>query len=374
MILSDVGIRSLPPPPSGQVCYWDEKLPSFGLRVSQGGSKTFILNRHNTLVTIGRFPIVGLADARSEARKLLAEFTLGKLRPRSITFVQATELFLIEKGERRRQRTVADHKRHLNKLGFKCQLAAITHDDLSRKLKGLPQSEFNHRLSCAKTFFNWAHKKRYLSDNPTVGITPYSRPSRSRVLTDAELRSIWRETEEPTHFNSITRLCILTGLRRGECAALRKDYFSHNQQTVSLPGEVTKNHRPHTFPVGPYASELLRQLCASAENGYLFPARGKSDKPFNGWSKAMTTLREQLGDDVGHFTLHDLRRTFRTNLGRLKVRPDIAERLVNHISARTDMEEVYDLHTYLPEMREAIARWEAHLIVLFRSFRTRGWG
>jgi hypothetical protein len=53
-----------------------------------------------------------------------------------------------------------------------------------------------------------------------------------------------------------------------------------------------------------------------------------------------------------------LRRTFRTNLGRLKVRPDIAERLVNHASARTEMEETYDLYTYLPEMREAMEKWE----------------
>jgi hypothetical protein len=54
-----------------------------------------------------------------------------------------------------------------------------------------------------------------------------------------------------------------------------------------------------------------------------------------------------------------LRRTFLINLGRLKVRPDIAERLVNHISARTEMEETYDLYTYLPEMREAMEKWEA---------------
>ena len=61
------------------------------------------------------------------------------------------------------------------------------------------------------------------------------------------------------------------------------------------------------------------------------------------------------------WTLHDLRRTFRTNLGRLKVRPDIAERLVNHVSARTEMEETYDLYTYLPEMREAMEKWEHFL-------------
>jgi len=88
----------------------------------------------------------------------------------------------------------------------------------------------------------------------------------------------------------------------------------------------------------------------------LFQAVG-SDLPFSGWSKGKKAL-DKLAN-IAPWTLHDLRRTFRTNLGRLKVRPDIGERLVNHISARTEMEETYDLYTYLPEMREAMEKWEA---------------
>jgi len=85
----------------------------------------------------------------------------------------------------------------------------------------------------------------------------------------------------------------------------------------------------------------------------LFQAVG-SDLPFSGWSKGKKAL-DKLAN-IAPWTLHDLRRTFRTNLGRLKVRPDIGERLVNHISARTEMEETYDLYTYLPEMREAMEK------------------
>jgi integrase len=82
---------------------------------------------------------------------------------------------------------------------------------------------------------------------------------------------------------------------------------------------------------------------------FLFPAKGtRKLSPFNGWSKSKAAL-DKLAN-IPHWTLRDLRRTFRTNLGRLKVRPNIAERLVNHISARTEMEEVYDLHSYLPEI------------------------
>ena len=94
---SDLYLKNLPAPEKGQKCYWDPKLPSFGLRVSQGGSKTFVLNRHKSLISIGRYGIVSLADARKEARTLLAEFTLGKVRPQSITYEKAVKLFIEDK-------------------------------------------------------------------------------------------------------------------------------------------------------------------------------------------------------------------------------------------------------------------------------------
>ncbi|MEA2991589.1 MAG: hypothetical protein QOD40_509, partial [Alphaproteobacteria bacterium] len=81
---SDVSLRSLKPPERGQVCYWDAKFPGFGCRVSQGGSKTFILNRNNNFISLGKFGVIGLSQARNEARRLLAEFTLGKARPQSL--------------------------------------------------------------------------------------------------------------------------------------------------------------------------------------------------------------------------------------------------------------------------------------------------
>jgi integrase len=120
-----------------------------------------------------------------------------------------------------------------------------------------------------------------------------------------------------------------------------------------------KNHLEHTFPAGAMAIQLIAAQIAAdrRESKFLFPSRTSIERPFNGWSKCKKEVDKVA--KIEPWTLHDLRRTFRTNLGRLKVRPDIAERLVNHISARTEMEETYDLYTYLPEMREAMERWEA---------------
>src|SRR5438477_12657916 len=95
--LTDITLRNLPIPAKGQQDIWDTSFPAFGVRVSQGGSKTFVLNVHNSRRAIGRYPVISLAQARSEARRLLAEKILGKTKPVTITYQEALRLFLAEK-------------------------------------------------------------------------------------------------------------------------------------------------------------------------------------------------------------------------------------------------------------------------------------
>lgn len=368
---SDVGLRSISPPPRGQTSYWDERLPSFGVRVSQGGSKTFVLNRNNSLITIGRFPIITLSEARTEAKRLLAEFTLGKVRPQSVTYSAAVELFLEEKTKARRARTVKDYKRLLERFGFKGPLLDLTHDELQRRIKKFTApSEYNHLLVALRIFCNWCIKRRYIEHNPTVGLSTHARKRRARILSDAEIKLIWDAcetggTDLPFNYTTIVKLLILTGQRKTEMASLSAAYYSHNQQTICLPSELTKNKREHTFPLSSMASLLLRPLVDGSDGKCIFGARGSDGgKPFNGWSKSKAALDKLSG--TSGWTLHDIRRTFRTNLGKIGVAPYIAERMVNHLSAQTDMEQTYDQWKYLPEMRQAVDLWEARLIAILR--------
>src|ERR1041384_1071725 len=97
MRLSDLTVRSLPIPERGQKTHWDEAVKGFGVRVSQGGTRTFVLmhGRSRQLTTIGRVGIISLADARAEARRILRERTLGNTRVLSHTsFEQAAKQFL----------------------------------------------------------------------------------------------------------------------------------------------------------------------------------------------------------------------------------------------------------------------------------------
>jgi integrase len=392
--LSDTRLRSLPAPAHGQASYWDLHFPSFGVRISQGGSKTFVINRDNSLITIGRYPIVSLAAARTEAKRLLAELTLGKVRPQSITYAQAVEAFLEEKTKARRARTVADYKRLLSRFNFKGQLTELTHAELQRRIKRFTApGEFNHLLVALKVFCNWAIKRRYIEHNPTVGLSTHARPTRSRVLTDAELKSIWQACEQsgghkspaddgyarrdkgcdllnendiapaalPATFGTIVRLLILSGQRRGEIAALRPSYLDLENRTICLPSSLTKNGREHLFPISARAADILSKAREHIANtNIIFPARGNAESSFSGWSKSKIGLDEISG--VTGWTLHDIRRSVATKMAELRIAPHIIERILNHVTGTmSPLSRVYNRATYLEEMRAAIELWEAQL-------------
>jgi integrase len=109
---------------------------------------------------------------------------------------------------------------------------------------------------------------------------------------------------------------------------------------------------------------VASMLSKLPEEGYLFPARG-TDGPFNGWSKCKVALDRAVisaGCQVGAWTLHDLRRTFATNLAALGVPPHITERLLNHVTGTiSGVAAIYNRHAYTDEMREAVSKWETQL-------------
>jgi len=77
-------------------------------------------------------------------------------------------------------------------------------------------------------------------------------------------------------------------------------------------------------------------------------------------SGAKKKVRDTLTDrGIEPFTLHDLRRTCRTGLAKLKIAPHVAERVMNH--AQEKIPGTYDVHDYLEEKREALNKWADHL-------------
>jgi hypothetical protein len=73
------GVDAIKADPSRQVDYWDKSLPRFGLRVSPGGRKTWIVfYRHNgrmRRMTLGVYPHTKLAQARPRQKTRFTQWT-----------------------------------------------------------------------------------------------------------------------------------------------------------------------------------------------------------------------------------------------------------------------------------------------------------
>jgi integrase len=248
----------------------------------------------------------------------------------------------------------------------KRQIVKFLDDNVDR---GAPISA-NRIYSLLKQFFTWAAAKDLIPASPMAGV---ERPggeehSRTRVLSDDEIRAFWSKLDD-CEIREQSRLALkvllLTGQRRGELTRARWSHFDLDQKLWTIPVELQKTSHartvvqgPHVVPLSPFALDLLRQLKAlTGEGQYVLPSRGnpKSSKPYSAsaLSHAITKNRDVFG--IPAFSPHDLRRTLRTGLSGLKVELHIAERVINH--AQDKIVATYDMWAFLDEKREALEKW-----------------
>jgi integrase len=173
-------------------------------------------------------------------------------------------------------------------------------------------------------------------------------------------------------YGDLVRILILTGQRLSQAATMQRSEIDPAKGLWITPASKMKMDEPHATPLTPAAVAILRKLLdrPSHRNGYVFSTTG-GNKPFSGFSKAKKKLDalieeiriEEAGDSVIEsmpaWTLHDLRRTVRSNLPALGVSDVVAEEILAH--AKSGIEAVYDLYSYLPEKRNALTKWAEHL-------------
>jgi len=365
---TDISIRALKPPAAGNTYVWDDSLKGFGLRISAKGTKTFcVLIGSGRRQTIGRYPALSLSEARGEAKRLLAEKTLGKVRPTHTAFADALRDYLAEAEQRLRPLTFKLYRRHLTihyPFG-RTSLADITPRDILRRLNQLTDrpSEKEHAARIGRTFFKWCVHQHLLDRSPMETLAPVQNgESRERVLTEEELARVYRTALEGSSlFHRLVALLILTGQRRGEISRLEWAWI--NGETVTLPAHVTKNKKEHRFPLGSQAKAVIEAI--PRVSPYLFPAareqvRGKPVTTMAGFSKPKIAFDQECG--VTGWVLHDLRRTFATGMQQLGIRLEVTEALLNHVSgSRSGIVGIYQRYGWQREMAEAITLWEAHL-------------
>jgi len=334
--LTDLAIKAAPHPTEGHTMLWDTVTRGFGCRVGKQ-SKTFIVligkgRRH----TIGRYPIIGLADARTEAKRILAEKTLGKVKPRFLAYEDARTRFL--EGAAVRPSTLAGYRSRLNRVDWgRGNLADITPRDVLRQVQRFEgPMEQRYAFVTLRRFFNWCVEQHLIDQAPTEKLTtPAKNESRERVLTPAELKAIWYACPDDD-FGKICKVLMLTGCRRGEVEHITLD---GNIATISAPH--TKNGRTHSFPVPGLAVKLLG-----------------THLKWVGWGKSTERLRTASGVQ---FWLHDLRRSYASHLAAppISAKPHLIEALLNHAGGQiSGVARVYNRWNYMPEMTETVRAFE----------------
>lgn len=385
--LSDLAIRKMPNP-AKRTEIWDARIPGFGLRVAPSGLKVFILvYRHKgkaKRLSLGRYPYVSLADARTKASEALTLLAAGKdpagddedaaeaSGPETYTFEQAVDAFVRLHCQRYNRPVTARDTERILKNRFvsrwaKRDIRDITKTDILKVLDdiveaGMP-SAANHALAAIRKCFNWCVERGMLETSPCLGVKkPANDRARERVLDDAELRLVWAASDLVGYpFGPIVKLLILTAQRRNEVGHMQWSHLDLDAGTWTLSSEVTKNKRTHVVPLSAGAVSLIRSLPRFTSD-YVFAAQG-TNPVWTNYSMGKTKLDKFA--KVEDWTLHDLRRTAATGMARLGTAPHVVERLLNHTSGTFGgVAGVYNRFSYLDEMREAFAAWEAHILSL----------
>lgn len=388
-MLNDLLIRKLPVPESGCAQHADGKLPGFGIRITANGVRSFYLAyRHmgkNRRLNLGRYPATSLHKARGKAYAALSELDDG-IDPSSHiagsdTFAGALDAFVSTHCQRHNRASTAAETERLLRVNFlpgwkNRKVEAIKKADVAEALEPLMKKgahgSARHAFAAVRKMFNWMVEHGMIDISPCAGMKAPGKPgSRDRVLTDDELKVIWMSAAGiGLPFGTIVQLLMLTGQRRGEVVAMAWEEIDEKKAIWTIPGERTKNGKSHAVPLTAAVLAMLSGI-AKTKSPYVFPARGKPDQPYSGYSKGKREL--DAAAEFHDWTLHDLRRTAATGMARLGIAPHVVERVLNHVSGTfVGVAGIYNRFKYEDEMRSALKAWEDHLMRIVESNTNEG--
>ncbi len=223
-------------------------------------------------------------------------------------------------------------------------------------------------------FFAWCIQRDILPRSPLAGVKPVAREtSRDRVLSDAEVRWLWRACKaEGFPWGPMGQILLLTGQRLSEVARMTEGEIEH--ALWRLPAARTKNGRAHAIPLSDAAREVLvSSPRIKSTAGYLFTTSGETAA--SGFHKAREHLSRRMaeiaskerGEPVSfdHWTFHDLRRTAATGMARMGIPVRVTEAVLNHVSGTGGgIVAVYQRHDFADEKRAALDAWARMVLQL----------
>ncbi len=337
--------------------------------------------------TLGTYPGISLASARELAQGALVNVAKGtdpaaeKKAARSsdkgrndrdlVENVVDTFIQRYAKANTKPE-TVAENKRLLDRDVVARwrgrRLSDISRADVHELLdaivdRGSPVAA-NRVFAALRRLCNWSVERGIIPSSPCDKLRPpTAEQSRDRVLTDDELKRLWKATDAiGWPFRDLVRLLMLTGQRRDEVGRMRWSEVDLDAALWTIPKERAKNGQAHAVPLSASAVAILRSL-PRVEGGkgsvdYVFTSTGKT--PVSGFSNLKEALDKRMGSEMPGWVFHDLRRTAATGMARQGVALPTIEKVLNHISGSFGgIVGVYQRHDFAEEKRAALDAWGA---------------
>lgn len=250
-----------PDPSKAQIFLWDDRLRGFGLRVTQSGVKSYVIeyrpkgSTQSRRHTIGRHGKITAEKARKLAEKLFADIVHGadpaaveQAAKAEITVGKLLDQFVKEHVNVNNKPSTAYRERSLIEKHLKPALGGLKLSKLTTgKVREFHSSLVGTRISANRALAHLRRACRFaiehgmITSNPCAAITRYRETPRDRFFSDDELIRIGAATRALCEANTVTpsmadaiRLIALTGLRAGEVRTLQWDDFDRTMRVLRL--------------------------------------------------------------------------------------------------------------------------------------------
>lgn len=347
------------------------------LRIIDNGTKMWVqkltVNRKQTTLGHGGYPLVSLADARKKAlqAKGIAR-SGGNPVNRSVSsvpkFKDAIEAVIALNRQGWRDGYEGEYRgclKHAEAI-FEKPVDRITSADVLSVLepiwstKGVTAKRLKQRLN---QIMEWAVENEYRLDNPvaTAGRAlpkQVTKVTHMMALPHEKVKGAIEKVRNAEEINPTARLAIeftiLTAARSGEVRGATWDEFDGNTWTV--PAARIKAGVEHRVPLSGRARVILEEMMFSEQStgGLVFPGRAGKELT----RQALITALRDAGIAE---TLHGFRSTFRDWCTETNVPDRVAEVSLAH-SVPGSTEAAYSRTDALCLRREVMQNWAEYVI------------
>jgi len=375
--LTDTLVRKTPAPPHGQVIIKDDEIRGFGVRVTAGGARSFVLgysvNARERRFTLGAFPVLTAAMAREKAEKLrqqildgidpMAERQAEREAPTADALCQRyDEEHLPRKRPRSVQQDRSRMRRHIRPALGSRKVKDITFADADRLFRKVTREhgpiEANRLHALGSTMFNLAIKWGWRADNPFKFIAKNHEEPRTAHAEGEQLHRLFAALAEHPQRQAANgiKLMLLTGSRKHEVLTARRSDVDLERGVWTRPSRHMKAGRTQVLPLSAAARLVFAEQLAASTSEWLFPRPQGGEGHMTSLARAWAAICKAAG--IAGLRMHDLRHTHASILVNSGASLALVGSLLGHTKSTTTQR--YS-HFYDDVQRDAVERVAALL-------------